>query len=62
MTHQPTTTDREFKATLAALGTLRRRLSRKEKARFGTIKKSSPRRPEARIAGLLARLQKALER
>ncbi len=62
MAYQKTTTDLEFKATRAALSTLRSKLPKKERACFGASKPGTSPRKRSRYSGLAARLEKALKK
>jgi hypothetical protein len=62
MAYEPTTTDLEYKALRAALSTLRSRLPKKQRACFGASKPRSTSRTASRYRGLLARLEKALQK
>jgi len=62
MAYQKTTTDLEFKAARAALSVLRSRLPRRERACLGASKPGVSSRKRSRHAGLLVRLQNALQK
>ena len=62
MAYEKTTTDLEFAATRAALSTIRKQLPKRERARLSTRRPSAPRRKRPGFVGLLARLEKALQK
>jgi hypothetical protein len=62
MAYEKTTTDLEYKALRAALSTLRSKLPRKHRACFGASQPRSSSRATSRYRGLLARLEKALQK